>query len=94
MRKTFIILFLSSFVFAATGSVSGKITSDGFELPGANISLIGSNLGAVTDSVGNYYLSGIPTGKYLLRVDYIGYELSLIKISEPTRRRGMVNALL
>ena len=74
MRKTFIILFLSSWVFAATGSVSGTISSDRLGLPGANVSLIGSNLGAVTDSVGNYYLTGIPTGKYLLRVDYIGYE--------------------
>ncbi len=74
MRKTFIILFLSSWVFAATGSVSGTISSDRLGLPGANVSLIGSNLEAVTDSVGNYYLTGIPTGKYLLRVDYIGYE--------------------
>ena len=31
-------------------------------------------MGAVTDSVGNYFLSSIPTGKYILRVDYIGYE--------------------
>ena len=74
MRKTFIILFFSSWAFAATGSVSGTITSDGLGLPGANISLIGASLGTATDSVGNYYIGNIPVGRYIVRVDYIGYE--------------------
>ena len=74
MRSTFIILFFTSFCFSQIGSVSGKVASDGLGLPGANVSLIGSDLGAVTDSLESYYLTGIPTGKYLLRVDYIGYE--------------------
>ncbi|MBH49820.1 MAG: hypothetical protein CMG69_03605 [Candidatus Marinimicrobia bacterium] len=69
-----ITIFLATIVYSSTGSVSGTIASEGQVLPGANVSLIGSNLGAVTDSVGNYLLSRIPTGKYILRVDYIGYE--------------------
>ncbi|SVB26650.1 uncharacterized protein METZ01_LOCUS179504, partial [marine metagenome] len=74
MRKTFIILFFSSWAFAATGSVSGTIASDGLGLPGANISLIGASMGTATDSVGNYYIGNIPVGRYIVRVDYIGYE--------------------
>ena len=69
-----ITIFLATIVYSSTGSVSGTIASEGQLLPGANVSLIGSYLGTVTDSVGNYFLSSIPTGKYILRVDYIGYE--------------------
>jgi len=74
IRIIFTTIFFGTVVYASTGSVSGTIASNGQGLPGANVSLIGSDLGAVTDSLGNYYLSDIPTGKYLLRVDYIGYE--------------------
>ena len=80
IRIIFTTIFFGTVVYASTGSVSGTIASNGQGLPGANVSLIGSNLGAVTDSLGNYYLSDIPTGKYLLRVDYIGYESQIKQI--------------
>ena len=56
MRKIFVTLFFCAWAFAATGSVSGTITSDGQGLPGANVSLIGAFKGSATDSVGNYFI--------------------------------------
>lgn len=67
------IIFLST-IFAENGSLSGRVTSDLEGLAGANVFLIGTTLGAVTDSLGNYNIENIPTGKYVIRADYIGYE--------------------
>ena len=60
VKKIYILLISSSLCLASTGSVGGRITSAGLGLPGANISLIGSTLGAVTDSAGHYYLGNVP----------------------------------
>jgi len=65
---------MSSFVFASEGSISGNISSNGEPLAGANVFLKGTSLGAVTDSLGNYNIDGIPIGKFFVRADYIGYE--------------------
>ena len=35
---------------------------------------IGTSMGAVTDSLGNYKIDNIPVGKYVLRADYMGYQ--------------------
>ena len=31
-------------------------------------------IGSTTDSDGNYFISNIPVGKYLIRVEYLGFE--------------------
>ena len=67
------IAFIST-ILADYGSLSGKVISDGDGLAGANVFLIGTTLGAVTDSIGQYRIYDIPVGKYVLRVDYIGYK--------------------
>ena len=30
-------------------------------------------MGATSDSFGNYLITGIPVGKYIVRVDFLGY---------------------
>ena len=82
MYKILKILFIitGSLVFADTGLISGKVMGDSMPLAGANVYLSGTSMGATSDSIGNYIINDIPSGKYSLRADYIGYESSAIEI--------------
>ena len=87
MKKS--ILFIISFATFITandeGSISGNVyTADGEPLWGANVYLLGTMLGASTDSSGSFAIEGISVGKYSLICDYIGYRsgLKTIYISE------------
>ena len=60
---------------AAQFSVSGKITDQqtGDPLPGANIS-ISPALNTVSDAKGNFRITDVANGNYVLKVSYIGYQ--------------------
>jgi hypothetical protein len=76
-------LLLSSFVvpahlsYAQTG---GKIVGmvrdakSGDALPGANIIIDGSSLGAATDTDGHYVILRVPPGLHTIRAEYMGYQ--------------------
>ena len=59
-----ILIFTSSFLFAQSGSIKGYITDEatGDILPGANVSLEGTSLGASTDLEGKYVINKVPVG--------------------------------
>lgn len=59
-----------------TGSLKGKITdvSSRESLPGVNILIVGSGRGGVTNERGEYFITGITPGSYVLRVSLIGYK--------------------
>ncbi len=74
--QNILLLFLFSTIsLAQTGIIAGKVTDaatrDG--LPGVNIILKGTYYGAASDINGNYKISGISPGTYLLEVSLIGY---------------------
>ena len=75
----FLLLFCS-IIFADEGSVTGKISDSSGPLPGANVFLVGTSMGATTDSLGNYLIGDVPVGKYTLQVDFIGYESSSLDL--------------
>lgn len=58
------------------GKIIGIITdaSSGEFLPGANIQLVGTYLGAASDRYGYYEIDNVPNGTYTLEVTYIGYK--------------------
>jgi outer membrane receptor for ferrienterochelin and colicin len=64
-----------------TGKISGKITDkvSGFALPGVNIYLSGTSLGAATDLEGEFYIIQIPPGIYEVKISMIGYKDVTIK---------------
>ena len=66
--------------FQINGSViKGKVTDiNGSPLPGASITIENTFLGVHTDSEGNYTLSALKNGVYILRFSFIGYE-SLVR---------------
>jgi hypothetical protein len=52
---------------------------------GAEVILLGTNLGSKTDSLGNYDIKNIPVGHYRIEALYLAYhkvELNTIHISE------------
>lgn len=60
---------------AQSGKISGQITNEaGNPLPGVNIIVEGTMLGAATDENGYYSILNVPPGTYQLSVSMIGYE--------------------
>lgn len=70
-------LALTTFVYAGvTGKIAGKVVDadDGSPIPGVNIILQGTTLGAATDLDGNYYIINITPGTYTITASMIGYK--------------------
>lgn len=92
MKKTFVkivyLLFIMSYICTAgvTGKIAGiAIDSQNSEpLPGVNIIIEGTLMGASTDADGFYAILNVPPGFYKLQAQYIGYitmEVSEVKVS-------------
>ncbi len=70
-------LFMWSLLFAGqTGKIAGvvKDKSTGEPLPGANVMIEGTQMGASTDNQGRYYIINVPPGKYTVVARFIGYQ--------------------
>ncbi len=68
------ILFMTSGLMAnglLRGVVSDSVTKK--PLIGANVTLLGTALGGITDLEGAYEVTRIPAGTYQVRISYIGY---------------------
>ena len=76
----FVTLTISPCSSQTTGKIAGRIidakTSD--PLPGANVLIVGTLLGAATDNNGEFFVINIPPGKYQLKISMIGYESVII----------------
>ncbi|MCZ6673446.1 MAG: TonB-dependent receptor [Verrucomicrobia bacterium] len=79
-----LILFLFSeyAVAGTTGKISGRVVdaSSGDPLPGANIQLVGTSVGASSDVNGDYFILNVHPGTYLVKISFIGY--STVTVSE------------
>ena len=77
MRKfsqVLLFVILPTFVFAqntVSGTVSDESTGDA--LPGANVVLEGTSMGAAASSDGTYSISNVPAGSYTVTASVIGY---------------------
>lgn len=58
------------------GKIAGRINDaeTGEPLPGVLITVVGTQLGAISDEQGQYFIINLPPGKYTLRVSLIGYQ--------------------
>ncbi len=71
-----LLIFLAANVnAAAAGKISGRVTDRSTEepLPGANVLLKNTTLGAVTDRDGYYVILNVPPGAYSLQASMVGY---------------------
>lgn len=79
-------LFASSLIFSGTtGKIAGRVidAETGEALIGANILLLGTNLGAATDIDGFYQIINVSPGTYDLRFSVMGYNsltISSVKV--------------
>jgi len=64
-----------------TGTITDSQTGDA--MPGVNIMVVGTNLGAITDAAGRYSIS-VPDGDATLRFSFIGYLTQEIDINGRT----------
>ena len=61
---------------AATGTIRGKVTeaSSGRGLPDAQISVVGTRAGSLSQAGGEYTIAGVPIGARVVQVRRIGYQ--------------------
>ncbi len=66
---------------AETGTLTGNVSDSktGESLPGVNIILDGTRLGAASDTQGSFTIDQIPIGQYRLHVRMVGYKVKIIR---------------
>ena len=81
LKKMFIIFIVSilsigSVLAQGKGIIAGVISDKqgGETLIGANVMVEGTSFGASTNIDGEYIMTNIPAGKYVLKISYIGYK--------------------
>ncbi len=75
-RLMFMLFFVvwGAYVFSQV-RLTGRVTDEkGDPLPGANVVLVGTYLGDVTDGQGYFLFRKIQPGDYRLRISFVGYE--------------------
>lgn len=78
IRHFLAFLFLTGAAFSTaaqeTHSISGQVTDDqGQPVGRASIRLLNTHFGAISDAAGNFTISGLNAGKFVLQVSAIGY---------------------
>ena len=58
-----------------TGKISGVVTDAGTNepLPGANVVIVGTTMGAASDVDGSFFILNVPPGEYSVRATMMGY---------------------
>ncbi len=78
-RKFFVFLLClalaPSLVFAQNGKIRGRVFDRDTEdpLPGANVVIVGTSLGAAADVDGNFIILNVAPGIYAVKASFIGY---------------------
>ncbi|MEM9997908.1 MAG: TonB-dependent receptor [Bacteroidota bacterium] len=77
---------------AQTGIVAGTVidATTGEPLPGTNVVVVGTTIGAATDFDGRYRIAGVPTGDQRLAAVFLGFEPDTLAV---TVVRGQTNTL-
>jgi len=81
------VLFAASVVIAGTtGKITGRAVDreTGEPVLGAAVTVVGTTLGALTDSEGRYVILSVPVGSYVVRAQLVGYapmEVANVRVS-------------
>lgn len=93
MRRNFTVILITgilaffSFSLPVLGQANGQITGKVVEaetnmgLPGANIVIKGTSLGAASDLQGKYIVPRVPAGSYTVEVTYLGYQTETVELT-------------
>ncbi len=88
------LLCFSTLTFAqGSGIVSGRVidAETGDYLPGSNLMLVGTTIGASSDREGNYRIVNAPPGTYTLKVRYMGYQEHTEEVTVVADRNTLIN---
>ena len=71
-----VLIISGTSAFAQSGKISGTVVDaqSGEPLPGANVSIVGTAMGAAASLEGDYYIINVPPGTYNLRAQFMGYQ--------------------
>jgi len=72
----FLVIPFSCLFAGTTGKISGRVVDkdSGEPLPGVNLQLEGTTIGAASDLEGYYTILNVPPGKYTLKISMMGYK--------------------
>jgi TonB-linked SusC/RagA family outer membrane protein len=81
---------------AQTGTVTGIVedSATGSAIEGAQVQLVGTAFGGLTDSNGRFLLTNIPAGSYTLRVTHVAYAPADTAVQVATGRTSAVSVTL
>lgn len=74
-----------AWAFAQQGSVAGRVVDAGTKepVPSAQVTIVGTRRGAVTDSKGEYRIGSLEAGPIKVRAQRIGYEVATQTVTVP-----------
>lgn len=66
---------------AQTGTIAGTVTDAeaGEVLPGANVRVMDTNIGASANAEGRYEITGVEPGTYRLRASFVGFQSKVVE---------------
>ena len=76
-----------------TGSIAGRVcdVESGEPLPGANVQILGTFIGASAGSDGYYRIQSVAPGSYDLRVSYIGYKAEVKSVLVQSKKIAKID---
>ena len=93
IKKTFFLFVLYALSIYGQGILKGTVTDSltADQLKGVEIILTGTNFNTVSNIDGEFYISGIPSGDYILQASYLGYNEKKILVSVKSEETQMLN---
>ena len=93
IKKIILLLLLSSIYTYGQGILKGTVTDSltADRLNGAEVILTGTNFNTVSNIDGEFYISGIPPGDYILHASYLGYKEKEILVAVKTKELQILN---
>ena len=81
---------------APTGTVQGRVLQSGTRAPltGAEVSIVGTRLGAMSKDDGTYSIAGVPAGTHRVRVRLIGYAPNELPVAVADGASATVDCVL
>ncbi|HYT84639.1 MAG TPA: TonB-dependent receptor, partial [Gemmatimonadales bacterium] len=71
---TLLVLASSLAAQQTAGKIEGTVTDDkGAPVASAQVTIVGTSFGALTDNKGYYFINNVPVGTYTVRTKFIGY---------------------
>ncbi|MFX0141068.1 MAG: carboxypeptidase-like regulatory domain-containing protein, partial [Candidatus Hodarchaeota archaeon] len=77
----FILLSTSALMAGTTGKIAGTVkdAKTGEPLPGANILIVGTSIGAASNIEGQFFILNVPPSSYDLKITMMGYKATILK---------------